>query len=216
MKQDKTNEHKIKTILRSCCSESQPLTWLSLLLPLSSSRSVFMRDINRCRSGIIPRITTLRSDGIGEKAFTLIELLVVVLIIGILAAVAVPQYQKAVEKTRVSEAKLVLKRIADAQRTYYMANGQYAADLKDLGLEIPASLNFKYYATGMYTARGSIGVAVRLPEDLSYELAIFDGKEGFWCLQLSNIFASGKNFCLSETNGHSEIMPSGMRYYLLR
>ena len=59
------------------------------------------------------------------KAFTLIELLVVVLIIGILAAVALPQYQKVVEKSRVSEALGVLNTM---RKNYQLCVLQYGND----------------------------------------------------------------------------------------
>ncbi len=58
-----------------------------------------------------------------RRAFTLIELLVVVLIIGILAAVAVPQYQKAVEKSRAAEAMQILKSLRDAQALCILEHG---------------------------------------------------------------------------------------------
>ncbi len=70
-----------------------------------------------------------------KQAFTFIELLVVVLIIGILAAVAVPQYQKAVFKSRVTHAITYVKAIHDAQEVYYLANGQYATSQEDLDIQ---------------------------------------------------------------------------------
>ena len=70
--------------------------------------------------------------------FTLIELLVVVLIIGILSAVALPQYQKAVEKSRAVQAVVLVKSIRDAAEVYYMANGTYPSSIDDLDIERPA------------------------------------------------------------------------------
>lgn len=64
--------------------------------------------------------------------FTLIELLVVVLIIGILAAIALPQYTKAVERSRMSEAVQHLGDVATAQSIYYMTNNSFAADWSSL------------------------------------------------------------------------------------
>lgn len=72
----------------------------------------------------------------GKQAFTLIELLVVVLIIGILAAVALPQYEQAVMKSRYATLKANVKSIYDAQQLYFLANGVWAEDFDALTLDL--------------------------------------------------------------------------------
>src|SRR5438445_5083708 len=63
--------------------------------------------------------------GRSKSGFTLIELLVVVLIIGILAAIAVPQYFKVVEKGKASEGLATLDSLRSAQERYLAATGSY-------------------------------------------------------------------------------------------
>ncbi len=72
-----------------------------------------------------------------SSGFTLIELLVVVLIIGILASVALPQYTKAVEKSRAAEAINVVRSIRVANEAYFMATGSYSNNLNNLVIQIP-------------------------------------------------------------------------------
>ena len=79
-----------------------------------------------------------------KMGFTLIELLVVVLIIGILAAIALPQYQKAVEKSKAAQALSLIRSIAAAQENYYMANGSYASGFDELAIDIPWSGTTKW------------------------------------------------------------------------
>jgi type IV pilus assembly protein PilA len=62
---------------------------------------------------------------LGFEGFTLIELLVVVLIVGILAAIAVPQYFKVVEKGKFAEAMQWISALKGAQETYLARNGAY-------------------------------------------------------------------------------------------
>ncbi|WP_428897716.1 prepilin-type N-terminal cleavage/methylation domain-containing protein [Parelusimicrobium proximum] len=86
-----------------------------------------------------------------KKGFTLIELLVVVLIIAILAAVALPQYTAAVERSRASEALLNLKAIGGAMDRYYLANDEYTLNFEDLDVNIGSACTGKVCTHGKYT-----------------------------------------------------------------
>ena len=108
----------------------------------------FLGDDNYYNGNNRSRIKTLRDDGLTTSVrtvhtcptsagFTLIELLVVVLIIGILAGVALPQYQKAVAKARYTQMITAGKSLKDAMEVYYMANGDYPVYWSDLDITYP-------------------------------------------------------------------------------
>ena len=138
---------------------------------------------------------------VARAGFTLIELLVVVLIIGVLSAVAFPQYENAVEKARAAEGLTVLKAMMQAQQAYYLANGSYSLDLDALDLQWPGEDNgirkdTKYFSyrggDGLgYGVKDSIAVAHRKPMWSTYYLIGFrDGS--MKCVYSSD---KGKSIC---------------------
>lgn len=166
--------------------------------------------------------------------FTLIELLVVVLIIGILAAVALPQYTKAVNKSRAAQALPVVKSLVQATELYYMSNGSMPQSAEELDIGLPADRIFttspdstqplKYMFR--ITAQGSVQAKAASPDLPHYEahpvqiarsaIPVNSGK--IWCWVSADKTPQAEEICKSmgTFDSDSSAVNGGGRYYMLK
>ena len=125
--------------------------------------------------------------------FTLIELLVVVLIIGILAAFALPQYQKAVTKSRATQLQTLLASVVQASNAYFLANGKWPTSFDDLDIDVGLS-EVTSPRRNVTCGEDLIPSSVRRGED--FEIAFYDSAAGgLYHNMVSVHFITGKYKC---------------------
>ena len=132
-----------------------------------------------------------------NKAFTLIELLVVVLIIGILSAIALPQYRKAVFKARATEMLIIGRSIQKAEQIYKLANGNYTGNLEELDVQMPCS--YSAYAGSDTSVKSNISC----PNIYGYVY------EGFVSLYLKTVSGFRINFEYNPAGISACVEPDG-------
>ena len=117
-------------------------------------------------------VSLRRQDG-----FTLVELMVVVAIIGLLSAVAIPNFQKYQARSKTSEAKLQLAAIYTAEQSFYSDYNIYHTCLRYMGYDAEEEISSRYYTVGfnaigaiddtMYASATNSGLNAQCPDDLA-------------------------------------------------
>ena len=94
-----------------------------------------------------------------RKGFTLLELIIVVIIIGILAMIAVPQFFKVAERGRAAEAINILGALRSAQLRYYSEHAHTTGNWRDLDMEISGTRFFDIWPIGSWSPSNNTNVA---------------------------------------------------------
>jgi prepilin-type N-terminal cleavage/methylation domain-containing protein len=108
-----------------------------------------------------------------NKGFTLIELMIVVVIVGILAAMAIPRFMRTTTKSKQTEARGVLKQVYTMQRAYFIENDTYC-------------LNGVTADAGNPTAFAILAIELMPPVRYSYLITV-PSRDQFTCTATANL-----------------------------
>ncbi len=143
-----------------------------------------------------------RNHYMNWQGFTLIELLVVVLIIGVLVSIALPQYQRAVEKGKTAQAIITVRALHDAGEIYHLANGDWPQSFDELAVDTPWTGDTKAMDSVIHVPD------VRSNEEWSVEMQYNDGigDYGIYVSRLTGPWA-GTGFTMKWEMSSSHVIP---------
>ncbi len=151
------------------------------------------------------------------KGFTLIELLVVVLIIGILSAIALPQYTKTVERSRLAEARIVLNSMHKAYQLCELTYGKNASECREdtldsnifvvSGISLPGTLQEENCSTGVCTYTKDWEYAVSRGMLYATRLKGGSADDSPYYLQINGSDAEPVLYCIDNEEHCSDFLP---------